>query len=271
MKITRTGILLLIAVAALVVSLPSIVLAQSSPPHEVFGRASINGQAVAAGVVVTAHIDNSQVEQVRTTAGGIYRIQLNPPPGQVYAGKQVTFRIGGQTATQTIRWTSGEAQLLNLNASSNTPTPRPTARTTARNTPTPRVIQGPKGDTGATGPRGQEGAAGPQGDSGPAGPAGPQGSHGSQGPKGDLGPVGPSGETGQTGSEGPRGDSGPQGYIGQTGPQGVAGPAGPAGVQGPTGPIGSSGSFLIAIIALVVALMALLVAIGRWIWELQTG
>ena len=271
MKLTRTKLLVLIAVVALMATVPAIVLAQT-PPHEVFGRASIDGRAVAAGVSVTAHIDNREVLKVSTTTGGVYRIQLNPPSGQSYAGKEVTFRIDGNVAVEKITWTSGEAQLLNLNASATpaTNTPTPTRRIISRstNTPTPRLVQGP------VGPRGPAGADGAPGAEGPEGPVGPQGATGPQGPKGDVGPQGPAGppgETGPMGAEGPRGEGGPQGYIGQSGPQGVAGPAGPAGVQGPAGPSGSDGNFLIAIIALVVALLALLVAIGRWIWELQTG
>ena len=271
MKRLGIKVVLAIAVFALMVSVPAIVLAQS-PPHEVFGRASLDGQPVAAGITVTAHIDNRQVMQVQTTAGGVYRIQLNPPAGQSYAGKEVTFRVNGRNAAEKITWTSGEAEVLNLNASTTaTPTPRPTTRVVTRGTSTPDSRQGPAGPTGPAGPRGPAGLEGP---AGPQGEPGLQGATGPQGPKGDPGdggPRGPAGETGLPGPEGPRGESGPLGYIGQTGPQGVAGPSGAVGVQGPTGPVGSSGSFMIAVIALVVALLALLVAIGRWIWELQTG
>ena len=274
MNLPKAKLLLLIAVIALMASIPTLVLAQGSPPHEVFGRVTIDGRTAGAGVRVTALIDNRQVEQATTSSTGTYRIQLNPPSGQSYAGKEVTFRVNGNPAEEKITWTSGEAELLNLTASSVAPTntPTPTRRTVARTpTPTPRAVVGPRGPAGPVGPAGPEGPAGADGLQGPQGEPGARGATGPQGPMGDPGPQGPMGEAGPAGGEGPRGEAGPQGYIGQTGQQGVAGPAGPAGAQGPSGPPGSQGNFLIAIIALVVALLALLVAIGRWIWELQTG
>ena len=270
MNLTKTKLLLLIAVIALMASIPTLVLAQASPPHEVFGRVTIDGRTAGAGNRVTAHIDNRQVEQTTTSASGVYRIQLNPPSGQSYAGREVTFRVNGNTVAERTTWSSGEAELLNLTASSTPPTstPTPTRRVVTRGTPTPAAIRGPAGPTG---PRGPEGPAGPQGDPGLQGDPGPRGPSGNTGPQGPMGETGPPGETGPRGDEGPRGEPGPQGHIGQTGQQGVVGPTGPSGAQGPSGPPGSQGNFLIAIIALVVALLALLVAIGRWIWELQTG
>ncbi len=277
MKLTRNNLFVLFAVVALMATVPAIALAQQqSPPHQLVGVVRIDGQSAQAGTTVKAMIGTQTAAETTVTSDGKYSMQI--PSGGSFGSQSITFQVDGRTATATSSagswakpFSSGGLDVVDLTASTtasaNTPTPRPTARVTIRNTSTPSGRAGPAGPAGPRGPSGLEGSAGPQGEPGPQGAAGPQGP---KGDPGELGPLGPAGETGSSGPEGPRG-AGPQGHIGQTGPQGVAGPAGPAGVQGPSGPVGSSGSFLIAAIALVVALLALLVAIGRWIWELQTG
>ena len=279
MKLTRTKLLVLFAVVALMATVPAIVLAQS-PPHQFFGDVRIDRQLAPTGTTVKAMIGTQTAAEATVTSGGNYSLQI--PSGGSFGSQSITFQVNGRSATARSSagpwaksFSSGGLDVVNLSvtttANTNTPVPRPNTRVPARNTFTPVVQQGPAGPTGPIGPRGPvglDGPAGPQGEPGPLGATGPQGS---KGDPGDLGPQGPAGESGPSGPEGPRGESGPLGYIGQTGPQGVAGPSGAVGVQGPTGPVGSSGSFMIAVIALVVALLALLVAIGRWIWELQTG
>jgi hypothetical protein len=122
------------------------------------------------------------------------------------------------------------------------------------------VIQGPKGDPGATGaqgPKGDTGAAGTPGATGATGSTGAQGiqgnpgATGAQGVKGDPGVAGPQGvkgDTGATGSTGPAGTAGAtgpqglQGNPGATGPTGAAGTAGATGPQGPQGNPGATGS-----------------------------
>ena len=281
MKPTRTKVLTFIAIAVLVVSIPAIASAQA-PPHAFVGNVRVNGQPGPVGTRVAAFINNASAGQVTVTQAGIYNLNISQPTGRNYSGQSVSFQVNGQSADAVDpagswggTWRGGgtldRVNLTIPSTATNTPTPRPTARVVTRGTSTPVGRQGPAGSTGPAGPRGSAGLEGP---AGPQGEPGQQGATGPQGPKGDpgdRGPQGPAGETGLPGPEGPRGESGPLGYIGQTGPQGVAGPSGSVGVQGPTGPVGSSGSFLIAGIALVVALLALLVAIGRWIWELQTG
>ncbi len=273
MKLTRTRILLFIAVTALLVSIPAIVSAQVIP-HTITGKVYVNGRVAPAGATVEAFIDDAKVADDAIDAQGTYFLLVVPRGTQNFTGKTITFKVSGGTAAETKTWQSaGDDTGFDLNVagpggssqSTNTPTPRPTTRPRTTTSTGPRGPAGPAGPVGPAGPQGEPGLAGEAGADGIAGRAGPQG------PKGDQGPVGPPGETGSQGSEGPRGDTGAQGHLGQTGPQGVAGPPGATGVQGPAGPPGSSGNFLIAIIALVIALLALLVAIGRWIWELQTG
>ena len=281
MKLTRTKMLFFTAVVALLVAIPAIVSGNPNSagpneiPHTIFGTAYVDNQAAPQGTSVQAQIENRVVASTTTRAAGRFFLQIDPSPGNdpTYAGKTISFTIRGQTASETVVWASGgDHRGLNLNASSTsqpTNTPRPTARpaSTARpvTPPTPRpVFTGP-------GPTGRPGAPGPPGPTGLPGATGLRGVAGIQGATGLPGEPGLPGETGKPGESGRSGDRGPQGYVGQPGPQGVAGPTGATGVQGPSGPPGSSGNFLIAIIALVVALLALLVAIGRWIWELQSG
>ena len=265
MKLSRSKAILAFVAVSIVVSIPAIVSAQGEIPHTIFGTAYIDGTVAPDGTLVQAFIDGQEVDRTNTTARGIFFLQIDPAPAQ--AGKTISFRVRGMLAAESLSWVSrGDTRNFRLNASANpTNTPRPTNTRRPVNTPrptaasAPTIIRGPQGPPGATGLPGATGIPGPTGLPGGTGIPGIQG------------PIGFPGDQGPPGPEGPRGDQGPQGYIGQTGPQGVAGPSGLGGPQGPVGPAGSSGNFLIAIIALVVALLALLVAIGRWIWELQTG
>lgn len=273
MKLTRTRMLLVFAVAVLLLSIPALVSAQTLP-HGFVGNVKVNDQVASAGTTVHAYIAGASVANTTVDSSGRYRLTIEQPSGQSYAGREVSFQVNGETADATGNWQGtwrggGEVEIVNLSipatraAATNTPTPtRRVIRGT--NTPTPRAVAqvGPQGPRGPVGPIGPEGPPGPPGEPGPIG---------FPGQPGEPGPQGPAGERGDIGPEGPRGEQGPQGYIGQTGPQGVAGPTGATGAPGPSGPSGSDGNFMIAIIALVVALLALLVAIGRWIWELQTG
>ena len=277
MKLTRALYLVLLTLVLLIVSIPSVALGQDGPPHGIVGNVRINGQLAAPGTAVSAIINNQALARTSVAAGGSYRLQI--PAGENYGTNPISFQVNGRAVDAkdasgrawTGTWSGGGLDLVNLVSPSTStraaPTTAPTRVTTTvtRRTPVP---------TAARGPVGPQGPAGPQGAQGAQGGTGPQGGPGVQGPKGDQGPVGPPGERGLQGDLGPRGGTGPQGYIGQSGQQGIAGPSGSQGVQGPegdTGAAGSSGSFLIAMVALVVALLALLVAIGRWIWELQTG
>ena len=84
--------------------------------------------------------------------------------------------------------------------------------------PTPvQILNGEKGDTGATG------LQGPKGDPGETGATGPRGPVGETGPRGPEGPAGPTGETGPQGEPGPQGEKGDTGATGPQGPQGEPG------------------------------------------------
>ena len=268
MKLTRAKVFIVVALFAILIGVPALVSAQGDIPHLIFGTAYIDNRVVSEGTVVQAFIDGKEVARYNATANGAFLLQVDPSTtGVSHSGKTISFKVRGLDGRQTLTWAPGGDNTsfrLDASASPPTPTPRPTVRrptSTPRPavTPTPVVVRGPQGPRGPAGEDGAQGPPGPAGEDGTRGPQGPAGEDGDQGPQGPEGP------------EGPKGEQGPQGYIGQTGPQGIAGPSGLSGPQGPAGPPGSSGNFLIAIIALVIALLALLVAIGRWIWELQTG
>ena len=264
MKLTRIKVLFFIALFAILASVPALVSAQGDIPHTILGSAYIDGTIAPSDMPVVALIDGTEVGRGFTTGDGLFFLLIPPAETGSHAGKTISFRVRGLAAGETLTWASGgDNRSFRLNASANpTNTPRPT--NTRRPTNTPRATT----SAVQTGPRGPQGPRGLPGEPGPEGAAGPAGADGATGP---AGPAGADGADGQDGADGEAGPRGPQGYIGQTGPQGVAGPAGLTGPQGPAGPPGSSGNFMIAIIALVIALLALLVAIGRWIWELQTG
>ena len=265
MNKTRTVFLVLVAVAALMASIPAIVSAQGvpPPPNRFYGSVTIEGRSAPVGTTVAAWANGQQAAMVVTTTVGSYPVLevdgLSP-------GTLVTFRVNGVEANETANWQQGTLSRLNLTASSTAapstgtaPTEEPTARPPVR---------------GATGPRGLQGEPGPQGEQGEQGPPGPEGSQGLRGIPGADGAPGADGSPGVAGPQGEPGPRGPQGEAGSQGLQGApgaAGPAGPQGNQGPTGPTGSSGNFLIAIIALAVAALALLVTIARWIWDIQGG
>lgn len=103
------------------------------------------------------------------------------------------------------------------------------------------LLQGAKGDTGATGATGA---------------AGPAGATGAQGPAGATGATGPAGPAGATGAQGP---------AGATGPAGPAGPEGPAGADADQTIVGGAAmpaaSLGLAVVALIIGLLAAFIAI----------
>ena len=259
MNRTRTIFLVLIAVAALSASIPAIVLAQADRPNRFSGNAFIDGQKASTGTLVEALAGTTVVGEARVqmrSAQINYVLDTSRPT----SGLELTFRVGGNPAAETATWQDGAVTFpFNLTASSSA-VPSTEETPTVENTPIPRPAA-----RGATGPRGPQGEQGPPGEPGLAGEPGPRGIPGADGPPG---PAGPQGGEGPAGLRGPQGEPG---AMGMQGPPGVAGASGPQGNQGPAGPAGSSGNFLIAIIALIVAALALLVAIGRWIWEMQSA
>ena len=242
---TGFKILVLIAVTALSLGIPSLVSAQRVPPHVFLGTAAGSNGPAQDGTTISALIDDQPVGSVVVANGSYPVLLVEQPVGASYAGKEVTFTIGGLAAAETAPWVQGELTELNLTLA---PAPEPTPTPTPQPEPTPEPVlllpeKGDKGDKGDQGEEGDPGPIGPRGQQGPAGPAGPPGQSGQAGPSGPAGPAGPSGSSG---------------------PAGVQGPTGAAGLEGDSG--GSGGSTL-AILALVFSLLALVLAGGRIAWN----
>ena len=233
-EISRTKILIAVAVVAFLFLMPSGASAQRVIPHAFLGLATINGSPAADGTVVAALIDGRQVT-AKSVSGGSYPVLLVEPANDSFVGKIVTFTIGGIPANETALWTQGEVTELNLSATPSpgtpTATPAPTATPVPAPTPTPVIVVGEKGEPG------QRGAQGPQGPQGVQGPSGPPG-------------VG-----------------GPPGSAGAAGPAGVAGPTGSQGLTGPEGEHGDKGSSLFGILAFVFAITAFLGIFGGTLWR----
>ena len=225
---TKTRFLALVTALALLLAIPTSVLAQRVPPHVFVGTVTLDGAGVVDGGAVTAWIDGEQVAAANAS-GGNYTIQIDQGDSS-YAGKTVSFKVSGAEVADTAEWVQGGGTVLNL------------AGVTASG-------GGGSGDDGADGEKGNTGLRGLTGVAGPAGPAGSDGS---------AGPAGAAGSTGSTGAAGSDGSDGAAGSSGSTGPAGPAGPAGAAGAAG------ADGSGILGIIALIVAAVALLAAGGSY-------
>ena len=109
----------LLAVTALLLALPAMVLAQAQPPRPpVFGgTVTTDGVVASDGTLVTAWIDGNRVASAMVSGGG-YAFAIPQPPGGSYAGKTITFKIGDTTASETGIWQSDGGGQLNLTSAS---------------------------------------------------------------------------------------------------------------------------------------------------------
>jgi hypothetical protein len=217
--------LALMAVAAMLLIFPAVVLGQQIPPHLTAITASVDGAPASDGTVVTAWIDGNEVGS-GIVADGVAVLVISGDAS--FTGKTISFKVGNLDAKETDTWEQGGHvnPELTISASSTmeaTPVP-PTAMPAA----TPVMVAGAKGDKGDTG------AAGAKGDKGDAGSAG---------------------------NSGAKGDAGSAGAAGAAGAQGDAGAAGTAGSAGADGSGGGSG---LAIVALILAIVAIVAAGGAF-------
>jgi hypothetical protein len=84
-------------------------------PSRFFGMVMINGVSAPDDTTVMAGIDGETAGST-TTNGGNYRIDVVQPVGKSFAGRMVTFAVGGVTAAQTATWEAGAVTTLNLTA-----------------------------------------------------------------------------------------------------------------------------------------------------------
>jgi len=188
---TKTRFLTLVMALALLLAIPTAVFAQKEMPHVFVGTATLDGVAAADGAAVTAWVDDEQVASTHAS-GGEYTVYVDQGDSS-FAGKTVSFKVGGVIADETAAWVKGEASILNLVATSGSSTGVSSGDTGATGA---AGAKGAKGDTGATGPAGSVGAAGAAGSDGAAGAAGATGPAGSAGSAGSAGTAGADGADG---------------------------------------------------------------------------
>ena len=285
---TKTRVLALLSVIALLAALPlSVALAQQPPgiPSLIQGMAMLDGEAPPEGTMVVAMIETEtegedgemMMEMMEfgnpadVMADGSYTLIL-PDSG----GKMVMFSLSMMMDGETMKYDAmsdpgevmtvgGMDAMVDLEASTGMVPP---TRTPVQVTESQR------------GPRGPQGVPGEAGEAGPAGPAGARGSAGSAGSAGPAGDDGAAGAAGSAGARGPAGSAGADGAdgTGSAGARGPAGSAGPAGADGATGPAGSAGSAgadggggALVIVALIIAIVGVVAAGGAFIAGRQSG
>lgn len=115
---TKFSILASLAVIAMLLAIPAVVLAQAQPPRPaVFaGTVSLDGEAAADGTMVSAWIDGEEVAST-TAAGGNYGLRIAQPPGGAFAGKEVIFMVGSSESLERGIWEADGSAELNLTAS----------------------------------------------------------------------------------------------------------------------------------------------------------
>ena len=88
--------------------------ALTSSPHVFSGMALINYEAAPPRTTVTATIGSVEVAETVVTTEGAYKFRVHEPSGQNFTGKEITFKIGGSTASTTATWKAGGDDVLNL-------------------------------------------------------------------------------------------------------------------------------------------------------------
>ena len=181
-------ILALLAVMAILWTIPVMAFAQEVPPAIVIGKATNNGVPVATGTTVSALVDGADVGSAKTSADGKFTVTAKGVKGDT-----LTFKIGDGAANETAKLAdNGEILKMDLSVG----------------TSASAGSDGAKGATGATGKAGAQGPAGAKGDTGAAGAAGPAGAAGAAGPQGPAGPAGAAGAQGPAGAAGSGGGMG---------------------------------------------------------------
>jgi len=187
---TKTRFLTLVMALALLLAIPTAVFAQRVPPHVFVGTASLNGVAAADGAAVTAWVDGAQVAAAYAS-GGDYTLLVDQGDSS-FAGKAVSFKVGGVSAAETSDWIQGGAEVLDLVAAAGIGS----------------ASSGADGAAGAAGPKGAKGDTGATGPAGSAGAVGASGANGSDGSAGSAGATGPAGSAGAPGAAGADGADG---------------------------------------------------------------
>lgn len=229
----KARFLALMAVAALLLVFPAVVLGQPVPPHLSKLVVSIDGSPAADGTEITVWMEGAEVGSA-TTSGGIAIIRINGEA--VFTGKEISFKINGVDAGEKDIWEQGghiDKSFAISPGGAMEPTAAPPVMVA-----TAAPVAGEKGDKGDKGNTGSAGAAGP---------------------------------AGSAGSDGAKGDAGNAGNAGADGSAGPAGPTGPAGSAGSAGEGGGGGGGAIGVIALILAIVAIAAAGGAFVMGRRGG
>ena len=285
---TKTKIVALLSVLALLASLPLTVALAQGAPYAVVGIAMLDDEPAMMGTMVVAMIGEQKVGSGEVfNEMGQYRLQImGGNPGDTVM-ISLMMGEGDEAMTYTAKADVGDimigsagdlkkADLMAYSGEQPAPTamPRPTrtmeqmidervrssVAAAVRNIEVPAGEPGADGADGAAGSDGARGPAGAAGSAGSAGAAGADGADGSDGARGPAGAAGSNGSDGSDGSDGASGSAGPAGADGATGP---AGPAGPAGADG--------GGGVLAIVALIIAIVGVVAAGGAFIAGRQSS
>ncbi len=270
---TKTKIVALLSIVALLASLPVTVALAQGAPYLVIGTAMVDDEPAMMGTMVEAMVGEGEDAMMVGTGEvfnemGQYRLQITG--GNVGDTVMISLMMGeGEEAMEYMAMTEGDVmigepgaspdEMVDLMAYSGEQ-PDPTAAPTVPPTVDvrgPRGIQGPAGPAGEAGPAGADGADGPAGDDGADGPAGADGTDGSDG------------ADGSDGSDGADGVDGSKGSSGSAGPAGADGATGPAGTAGAAGADGGGGT--LAIVALIIAIVGVVAAGGAFIAGRQSS
>ena len=108
---TRSRLILILAVMALVLTLPSVVSAQRLPPH-VFVAGTIDGAMPVDGTVITAMVNDAEVATA-TVVDGKFTLVVDQGD-QSFAGMMVHFTVDGMEAMEAPAWEQGGGTELNL-------------------------------------------------------------------------------------------------------------------------------------------------------------
>ena len=270
---TKTKIVVLLSIVALLASLPlTVALAQGLPPYQVIGKAMVDGEPAMMDTMVVAKVGETKVgESMVINDQGQYSLQItggNPGDTVMFSlmmGEgDDAMEYMATTAEAVIRGPGGDLKKdVDLMAySGDAPTAAPTL-TAAQERAAMRGPTGRQGAQGEAGPAGADGADGAAGASGPAGADGSDGADGASGAAGSAGADGSDGFDGSDGSNGARGGAGSAGPAGADGATGDTGPAGSAGADG--------GGGVLVIVALIIAIVGVVAAGGAFIAGRQSS
>ena len=266
---TKTKIVALLSILALLASLPLTVALAQGAPYLVIGSAMLDDEPAMMGTMVVAMVGEEKVGSGEVfDAMGHYRLMIDG--GGQGDTVMISLMMGegdeameymAMTDEDVMIGTSGERMMADLMAySGEQPDPTAVPAPTLTAAQERAAMRGPTGRQGAQGEAGPAGADGADGAAGASGPAGADGSDGADGARGAAGSAGADGSDGFDGSDGSNGARGGAGSAGPAGADGATGDTGPAGSAGADG-----GGGVLVIVALIIAIVGVVAAGGAFI------